>query len=745
MRKIGVISVGFLALITVAACVPIPEPDQTIAVRTATLQVATTAAPQAVATTTPQLAATATPAPPRKNVAFLGTGRASSGEWSAQLAMDGNPDTVWNSLGLAPQWLSIALDDLYLVDRIEMVITQTPAGPTTHEIWLGIGSETPTLFKRLADVHTEEGQTLEVAIDPPRSVREVLIRTLDSPSWVAWREVRVFGSPSANPEDPEGSASELGAKAAEQERTESVMAELLRGNVAVLGVGRGSTRHVRGHQAIDTESAHLALDGDPDTYWSSDELAPQWFSVVLDDLYLIDRIEMVVAQAPAGPTTHELWLGNGSGTRTLYKRLTDIHTEDGQTFRVAIEPPRSINEALILTLDSPSWVAWREVRVIGAPSANPVEAAEAPLLKLNSITTGLELPVAVRHAGDSSGRLFVVEQKGRIRIIRNGVAPNSGASGPGNDTPFLDISDRVKCCGEQGLIGVAFPPAYAVIRQFYVSYTNTDGDTVISRFTTTDDPDRADQDSEEVVLTIDQTHEIHNGGYLAFGPQDGYLYIGSGDGGNPRDPDNIGQEPGTLLGKILRIDVESGVKPYGIPASNPFGQVDGYRDEIWALGLRNPWGFAFDKQTGDLYVPDTGNFSREEVNFQPAESAGGENYGWPIMEGTTCFEHIFLSCIADSLTMPVAEYAHWRGCAVVGGAVYRGSRNATLQGLFIFSDFCTGHIWGLRRADSDLEEAWQSILLVNAAVPISSIGEDEDGNVYATGYQDGVLYMITER
>ena len=742
MRKIWVIIVGLLALIAVAACAPIPEPDQATT--------PTTATPQADATATSQPNATAAPALQRKNIAVLGTGSASAGEGSAQLAIDGNPDTVWNSLGLPPQWLSIAVDDFYLVDRIEMVITQTPAGPTTHEIWLGNGSGTPALYKRLTDVHTEDGQTLEVAIEPPRSINEVLIRTLDSPSWVAWREVRVFGSPSANPEEPVESSSNLSAKAAEQERTESVTAELLLGNVAALGSGRGSKRNQRGHLVIDTESAYRAIDGDPDTVWSSKQHAPQWFSTVFNDLYLVDRVEMVVAQAPAGPTTHEIWLGHGSGTRTLYKRLPDVHTEDGQTLSVTIEPPQNIDEVLILTVHSPSWVAWREVKVFGSPSANPVAAEGAPRLKLNRVTTGLKLPIQVTHAGDSSGRLFVVEQGGIIRIVRNGVAPNSGAAGSDGDAPFLDISDRVSCCREQGLIGIAFPPTFAAKQQFYVNYTNVDGDTVISRFTTTTDPDRADPDSEEVVLAFDQPHQIHNGGRLVFGTKDGYLYIGSGDGGSDGPPRRTGQDPTTLLGKMLRIDVESGVRPYSIPASNPFRHEDGYREEIWAIGLRNPWGFAFDQQTGDLYLPDVGNANNEEVNYQPAGSLGGENYGWPIMEGSLCLEHSSMPCRSDkNLILPVAEYDRSQGCAIVGGAVYRGTRIPGMRGLFIYADFCTGRIWGLKHSDADLNRnvqyGWHSTLLAKAAVPISSIGEDEDGNVYATGYQDGVIYMLTEQ
>ena len=507
-------------------------------------------------------------------------------------------------------------------------------------------------------------------------------------------------------------------------------------NVALLGFGRASTRN---------ESAHLAIDGDLDSIWNATLPPMQWLSVILGDLYLADRIEMVVAQTPAGPTTHEIWLGNGSGTRTLYKRLINVHTEDGQTLDVAIEPARNINEVLIRTLDGPSWVAWREVRVFGSLSEYPIEAAGTLRLKLNKITAGLELPVQVTHAGDSSGRLFVVEQKGRIRIIRNGVAPNSGAPrNLINDTPFLDISERISCCNERGLIGIAFPPAYAAKQHFYVSYTNVDGTTVISRFTTTDDPDRADPDSEDVVLTIDQPYDSHNGGRMAFGPQDGYLYIGSGDGGSFSDPENSGQDPNTLRGKILRIDVESGVKPYNIPASNPFTEVDGYRDEIWALGLRNPWGFAFDKQTGDLYIPDTGNSRREEINYQPAGSEGGENYGWRIMEGAMCFEFLPMPCSADGLTSPVAEYDRQQGCAIVGGAVYRGA-SARMQGIFFYADFCSGRIWGLKRPDADFQDGWQSSLLINVSVPASSIGEDEEGNVYVAGYQDGAISIITER
>ena len=301
----------------------------------------------------------------------------------------------------------------------------------------------------------------------------------------------------------------------------------------------------------------------------------------------------------------------------MYRRFDNLHTEDGQTLEVPIVPPRSLSEVQVLTLGSPGPVGWREVSVFGTRSEGSAGDAELPRFRLDKIVEGLALPVQVTHAGDGTERLFVVEQEGRIRVVRNGDV---------EEIPFLDVSSRVRCCGERGLLNVAFPPSYANKQYFYVSYTDRAGDTVISRFATTANPDLADPDSEEVVLLIAQPDQVHNGGRIVFGPVDGYLYVGSGDGGHPtlKDVENRAQDPGTLLGKILRIDVESDSKPYGIPADNPFVQIDGYRDEIWALGLRNPWGFAFDKVTGDLYIPDPGHIKHEEVNFQPWESRGAK-------------------------------------------------------------------------------------------------------------------------
>ena len=354
---------------------------------------------------------------------------------------------------------------------------------------------------------------------------------------------------------------------------------------------------------------------------------------------------------------------------------------------VIVDPPRRISELLILTLDSPSWVAWREVRVFGAPSENQIEEEGAPKLNLNPMFAGLKLPVQVTHAGDGSGRIFVAEQRGRIRIVRDGIV---------DDAPFLDISKRVTCCGERGLLNVAFPPDYAAKQYFFVSYTNRDGSTVFSRFTTTANPDRADPDSEEIVLTIEQPHHTHNGGRIAFGPQDGYLYLGSGDGGVTHDSDAPAKDTSLLLGKILRINVESSVKPYGIPADNPFTQLDDHRGEIWALGLRNPWGFTFDKRTGDLFIPDVGHIRREEVNHQPASSGGGENYGWPILEGSLCYEFSPLPCSADGITSAVVEYDHVRACAIVGGGRLSWSQISRDAGRIHLRRF-------LQRADMGIE------------------------------------------
>jgi uncharacterized protein (TIGR03437 family) len=354
-------------------------------------------------------------------------------------------------------------------------------------------------------------------------------------------------------------------------------------------------------------------------------------------------------------------------------------------------------------------------------------ALAAPEIRLVPYASGFRQPTHVTHAGDGSGRLFVTEQRGSVRIIRNGaVLPE----------PFLDISARVSCCGERGLLSIAFPPGYPEKRHFYAYYTDRQGDIVISRFRLGSGPDVADPASETVLLTINHRQfGNHNGGQLAFGP-DGSLYIGTGDGGGAGDSLRNGQNTNSLLGKLLRIDVESGAVPYSIPAGNPFAGRGGFRGEIWAYGLRNPWRFSFDRETRDLYIADVGQNRYEEINFQPASAGGSQNYGWNIMEGRECFQS---GCNPAGLTLPVAQYPHGTGdCSVTGGFVYRGARFPFLRGIYFYGDYCTGKVWALERAG----DVWTSSLLLDTAYGISSFGEDEAGELYVADGGGGGVYLL---
>lgn len=350
-------------------------------------------------------------------------------------------------------------------------------------------------------------------------------------------------------------------------------------------------------------------------------------------------------------------------------------------------------------------------------------------LRLVKVAGGFSQPTCINHAGDGSGRLFVVEQAGRIRIVRNGVVAAA---------PFLDIASRLSCCGERGLLSVAFPPDYADTGRFYVYYTNPSGDIVVARYLVGVSPDAADPASETVLLTIaHRDYPNHNGGQLAFGP-DGFLYFGTGDGGSGGDPLGNGQNTRALLGKLLRIDV-SGPGPYAVPPSNPFASASGFRPEIWAYGLRNPWRFSFDRLTGDLYIGDVGQNLYEEVDFQPAGDKGGQNYGWNIMEGFHCYSAL---CNQSRLTPPVAEYDHSAGdCSVTGGFVYRGARFPLLQGTYFYGDACSGRIRGLTRSGG----AWQDSVKLQSGLSITAFGQDEAGELYLADYARGDIYMFGDR
>jgi glucose/arabinose dehydrogenase len=310
---------------------------------------------------------------------------------------------------------------------------------------------------------------------------------------------------------------------------------------------------------------------------------------------------------------------------------------------------------------------------------------------------------------DGSGRLFILEKVGRIRILQDGQLLEAS---------FLDITDRVGSSGnEQGLLGLAFHPQYAQNGRFFINYTDKNGDTSISRFQVSDDPNVADPASEVKILGVDQPFANHNGGVLVFGP-DGYLYAGLGDGGSQGDPFGNAQNTSVVLGKILRLDVDS-AEPYAVPADNPFG------NEIWHYGLRNPWRISFDRLTDDLYIGDVGASEWEEIDFLEAGSPGGTNFGWNYREGA----HDYKGNAPAGLIDPVAEYSHSEGgCSVTGGYVYRGAM-PEWNGIYLYGDYCTGFIWGLIRSNGSR----QNQMLFDTDVNITSFGEDEKGEVYLVG------------
>ena len=354
--------------------------------------------------------------------------------------------------------------------------------------------------------------------------------------------------------------------------------------------------------------------------------------------------------------------------------------------------------------------------------------AEDPQLEFTNISTRFGV-VDITNAGDGSGRLFLVEQSGRIFIVKkDGTEPQ---------TPFLNIQGRVERDGqEQGLLSVAFPPDYETSGYFYAWFTVAGGATTLSRFKVSEDPDIADPQSEQLVLAVPQPFDNHNGGRLQFGP-DGMLYLGLGDGGGAWDPEKAGQDGGTLLGKLIRIDVDPVHVSYAIPADNPYVGNNSIRDEIWAFGLRNPWRISFDRLTGDLYIADVGQNRWEEVSFQPANSSGGENYGWDVMEGSQCAGG-GNTCNKNGLVLPVSEYSHDDGdCSISGGEVYRGSAYPNMYGMYFYGDYCTGKIWGLKHNGDD----WVATQLADTSHRIPTFGLGEDGSIYVGSISRGVFLI----
>jgi glucose/arabinose dehydrogenase len=364
-----------------------------------------------------------------------------------------------------------------------------------------------------------------------------------------------------------------------------------------------------------------------------------------------------------------------------------------------------------------------------AGSETPAEDGNNPDLRLalQSVVSGLQRPVYLT-APANDDRLFIVEQPGRIRIVKNGQLLTQ---------PFLDIVSRVSSSGEQGLLSVAFHPSYSSNRFFYVNFTDVAGDTRIERYTaSTTNPDVADPTSVKPILFQDQPFDNHNGGHLLFGP-DGMLYIPLGDGGSGGDPRDNGQTLTTLLGKLLRIDVDGG-DPYAVPPNNPFVGQGGARPEIWAFGLRNPWRIAFDPQSNLLFIADVGQGSQEEINAVP-RTAAGLNYGWRIMEGSSCFNASH--CNRTGLTLPVHTYPPTgENCAVTGGFVYRGSAIPELAGHYFFSDYCGGGVRSFRFVSG----AEQSIRDwgITSTGNVSSFGEDSRGELYVISHSGNVSRIV---
>ena len=365
------------------------------------------------------------------------------------------------------------------------------------------------------------------------------------------------------------------------------------------------------------------------------------------------------------------------------------------------------------------------------PSAEPLPLEEIEIA-LEPVLDGFSQPLYVTGAGDGSGRLFVAEKTGLIWTLENGERTEV----------YLDLTGVVSTESEQGLLGMAFPPGFTDGEdQVWVSYTRADGSSVVSSFASDGVLDPA---SEQVWLTVEQPYANHNGGMIEFGP-DGYLYVGLGDGGSGGDPHGNGQNTLTLLGSMLRIDVKADTDdprpPYTVPADNPLvGQPD-VRPEIWASGLRNPWRFSFDRVTGDMWIGDVGQNAWEEIDFQPASSGGGENYGWKVFEGTHPYPHDAEPPAPDGFTMPVVEYDRDAGTSVTGGYVYRGEDQPALRGTYLYGDFSVGRIWGLQQ---EVDGSVRTRLLLDTDMMISSFGEDDDGELYVVDFNGAIHHVVTQ-
>jgi glucose/arabinose dehydrogenase len=417
----------------------------------------------------------------------------------------------------------------------------------------------------------------------------------------------------------------------------------------------------------------------------------------------------------------------GSSSTLVSQTTTPVSSQN--TTVSPTETPVQIESSLVIPTSTTSTLP------VATPTVNPGIEAQRPQqfpdpfeFGWKLVHSGLSSPIGLVNAGDGSDRLFVVEQAGMVKVIKDLALL---------ETPFLDISQKISCCGERGLLGLAFHPQYSENGYFFANYTDLNGDTVIARFEVSEDLDQADPASETRLLSVEQPYANHNGGGIAFGP-DGYLYVALGDGGSGGDPLGNAQNTNSLLGKLLRIDV-SAAEGYAIPADNPFTDGGG-APEVWAFGLRNPWRFSFDRLTGDIFIGDVGQGSWEEIDFLPAGSAGGVNFGWNYLEGSQAFATAPEPGDLE-LIDPVAEYGRDQGYSVIGGVVYRGGELPVLKGIYFYGDYGTGNIWGLYL---DNNGAWQNKLLFQTGRSITSFGEDEKGELYYVAMDGGLYQLVSE-
>ncbi len=444
-------------------------------------------------------------------------------------------------------------------------------------------------------------------------------------------------------------------------------------------------------------------------------------------------LEMLTAEQSVRGNPLAMWFSTTGGTSGTFSGVFTLSDEQVQAlwyglFYVQLYTVRNRDGELRgqLTSDQqglvlPWRVRWQSSTSVTSPVVH---------MALTPVASGLEDPVGIYHLGDGSDRLIIVEQTGTVRVVEDGEVL---------DTPFLDISDKVGCCDELGLLSFAAHPEYPSNGIFFVSYTGQEGQNVIERYRVSDDPNLAQPESGVVILEVEQPGPSHNGGHIAFG-LDGYLYIGIGDGDFIEDEEFdenplvnlVSQDLGVRLGKLLRIDVDG--DPYRVPPDNPFASEGGVANEVWAWGLRNPWRFSFDRLTGDLFIGDVGQITTEEVDVIPA-GEGGLNFGWPYLEGSRC---TIEGCDASGFIAPIFEYGHGFGCAITGGYIYRGLEMPELQGVYLYGDFCYGEIWTVEQTES----GWQEVMLFDTDMYITSFGEDEAGELYVTDHAGGVVYRL---